>query len=158
MLRGIELTRTNRSFGLTILIVPIFGGSYCRDAIQLRTDWKNKTVFPVVLARGKHPFPFRTRPLSPSAPMVLHGGPCGRVGRRRELFINGSDIVWAISLFISFFHSHSIQKFPLGRCPGRAALTLPLRSRYASLPVCSASSAFPCREMLASRRLLPKIG
>ena len=34
------------------------------------------------MAQGVHPFPFRTRPLSPAAPMVLplRGG--GRVGRR----------------------------------------------------------------------------
>ncbi len=36
-----------------------------------------------VIARGKRPVPFRTRKLSPSAPMVLHGRLCGRVGRRR---------------------------------------------------------------------------
>jgi hypothetical protein len=40
-------------------------------------------VVPVVLARGKHPVPSRTRKLSPSAPMVLHGRLCGRVGHRR---------------------------------------------------------------------------
>jgi hypothetical protein len=39
----------------------------------------------VVIARGKHLFPFRTEPLSPSAPMVLGGQPPGRVGRRRSL-------------------------------------------------------------------------
>ena len=38
---------------------------------------------PVVIARGKRPVTFRTRKLSLSAPMVLQGGPCGRVGRRR---------------------------------------------------------------------------
>jgi hypothetical protein len=40
--------------------------------------------FPVALAWGKHLFPFRTEPLSPTAPMVLglHGP--GRVGRRRS--------------------------------------------------------------------------
>ena len=42
--------------------------------------------FPVTLAGGKHPFPFRTRQLSPPAPMVLRAQVCGRVGRRRELF------------------------------------------------------------------------
>src|SRR5690554_6833344 len=36
-----------------------------------------------VIARGKRPVPFRTRKLSPSAPMVLRGRPRGRVGRRR---------------------------------------------------------------------------
>ena len=35
------------------------------------------------MAKGKRPVPSRTRKLSPSAPMVLRGGPRGRVGRRR---------------------------------------------------------------------------
>src|SRR4030088_2427305 len=42
--------------------------------------------FPVALARGKHLFPFRTEPLSPSAPMVLGSQGPGRVGRRRFFF------------------------------------------------------------------------
>ena len=41
--------------------------------------------FPVVMARGKHLFPFRTEQLSPSAPMVLGPQGPGRVGRRRFL-------------------------------------------------------------------------
>ena len=36
-----------------------------------------------VIAWGKRPVPFRTRKLRPTAPMVLHSGGCGRVGRRR---------------------------------------------------------------------------
>src|ERR1700684_2753 len=36
--------------------------------------------FPAAIAEGSHPFPSRTRKLSPPAPMVLHGKPCGRVG------------------------------------------------------------------------------
>src|SRR5690606_3836150 len=43
--------------------------------------------FPVRIAEGKHPFPFRTRPLSPPAPMVLPGQPGGRVGPRRKTFV-----------------------------------------------------------------------
>jgi hypothetical protein len=39
-----------------------------------------------VIASGKRPVPFRTRKLSPIAPMVLRGGPRGRVGRRRTYF------------------------------------------------------------------------
>ena len=35
------------------------------------------------MAAGSHPFPFRTRKLSPPAPMVLGGRLPGRVGRRR---------------------------------------------------------------------------
>src|SRR3954469_23749529 len=42
-------------------------------------------TFSVAIARGKHLFPFRTEPLSPSAPMVLGGQLPGRVGRRRSL-------------------------------------------------------------------------
>src|SRR5690606_4352811 len=42
--------------------------------------------FPVRIAEGKHPFPFRTRPLSPPAPMVLPGQPGGRVGPCRKTF------------------------------------------------------------------------
>src|SRR5919107_2694481 len=41
------------------------------------------------MAKGKHPAPFRTRKLSLSAPMVLHGGPCGRLGRRRTHTLQG---------------------------------------------------------------------
>ena len=37
----------------------------------------------MAIATGPHPFPFRTRKLSLSAPMVLGGIPPGRVGRRR---------------------------------------------------------------------------
>src|SRR5690242_21901801 len=42
-----------------------------------------------VTAKGKHPVPFRTRKLSSSAPMVLRGGPRGRVGRRRTCHEEG---------------------------------------------------------------------
>src|SRR3954463_1248886 len=35
------------------------------------------------MAVGSHPFPFRTRKLSPPAPMVLGDSSPGRVGRRR---------------------------------------------------------------------------
>src|SRR5258705_12088784 len=36
--------------------------------------------FWVIVAKGFHPFPSRTRKLSPTAPMVLHARVCGRVG------------------------------------------------------------------------------
>lgn len=41
------------------------------------------TTWLVVIARGSHPFPSRTRPLSPVARMVLPGQPGGRVRRRQ---------------------------------------------------------------------------
>jgi hypothetical protein len=45
--------------------------------------------FPAVIPEGPHPIPSRTRKLRPPGPMVLQGKLCGRVGRRRELFLNG---------------------------------------------------------------------
>ena len=58
--------------------------------------------FSVVIAIRSHPFPSRTRKLSLSAPMVLHGQLCGRVGRRRNLFYKGLDdqIIKALFLFV----------------------------------------------------------
>ncbi len=41
--------------------------------------------FPVAISKRPHPIPSRTRKLSSSEPMVLHGKPCGRVGRCREI-------------------------------------------------------------------------
>ncbi len=41
------------------------------------------------MAEGIHPFPSRTRPCPPSAPMVPGGQPPGRVGRRRSVFRKG---------------------------------------------------------------------
>jgi hypothetical protein len=38
----------------------------------------------VILPRGFHPFPSRTRKLSPAGPIVLHAKVCGRVGRCRQ--------------------------------------------------------------------------
>ena len=51
-----------------------------------------------VIARGKRPVTFRTRKLSLSAPMVLQGGPCGRVGRRRTSFQWKAPDGWSITL------------------------------------------------------------
>src|SRR4030095_3064429 len=42
------------------------------------------------MAEGRRPVPFRTRKLSLPAPMVLRGGPRGRVGRRRTFFARGA--------------------------------------------------------------------
>ena len=45
--------------------------------------WHAPRVCRWLMAAGKRPVPFRTRKLSPPAPMVLHSGGCGRVGYRR---------------------------------------------------------------------------
>jgi hypothetical protein len=44
------------------------------------------TGFPVAIGEGSHPFPFRTRKLSPLPPMVLQAQVCGRVGHCRGYF------------------------------------------------------------------------
>src|SRR5829696_6231613 len=53
------------------------------------------------MAKGKHPAPFRTRKLSLSAPMVLHGGPCGRLGRRRTFTPQGWPFVATPEVFFA---------------------------------------------------------
>jgi hypothetical protein len=61
------------------------------------------TIFPVAISEGSHPFPSRTRKLSPPEPMVLRGKPRGRVGRRR-IFLDGRQSLsrgWRPSPFVS---------------------------------------------------------
>src|SRR3970040_2941294 len=52
----------------------------------LRAVGPQATSFPVVIGAAFHPFPFRTRTLSPPPPMVLHAQVCGRVGHCRDYF------------------------------------------------------------------------
>ena len=61
-----------------------------------------KIEFPATIAKGIHPTPFRTRKLSPSALMVLHGRLCGRVGRRRDLFEGPVEFSQRALLFLPF--------------------------------------------------------
>ena len=49
--------------------------------------WFHVNRVSVVIASGKRPVTFRTRKLRLTAPMVLRGGPRGRVGHRRTTFI-----------------------------------------------------------------------
>src|SRR4029434_2602388 len=48
--------------------------------------------FPVALPEGPHPFPSRTRKLSPPGPMVLCWQRHGRVGRCRVNSVKGADL------------------------------------------------------------------
>jgi hypothetical protein len=83
--QGVESTGTNRPSDLNTLTFccsrSLCGsrdttGNHCSTGYVL-------LCVSVVIAVGKHPVPFRTRKLSPPAPMVLHRGRCGRVGHRR---------------------------------------------------------------------------
>ena len=79
----VKLTGTNKPCGLAARVVSFI--------------FNYKICIPVVIAEGPHPFPFRTRKLSPPAPMVLRGRPRGRVGRRRDFFMVfiGIDLAWS---------------------------------------------------------------
>src|SRR5659263_387972 len=52
--------------------------------------WGQFDPVTAAIAEGKRPAPFRTRKLSPPAPMVLHPLGCGRVGHRRTPFEGGA--------------------------------------------------------------------
>ena len=54
--------------------------------IALPTLHSVQSIRLVIVAEGFHPFPSRTRKLSPHAPMVLPTG--GRVGRRQAFFLS----------------------------------------------------------------------
>ena len=63
---------------------PLFSVWHDTTHPKLWWGWVVAWFLSVVLAVGSRPVPFRTRKLSPPAPMVLHSGGCGRVGRRRH--------------------------------------------------------------------------
>ena len=68
-LRGVELTGTNRSIGLIVLIKI-----HARERFaELVTMMSSRILFVdlVAMPEGPHPIPFRTRSLSLSGPMVL---------------------------------------------------------------------------------------
>ena len=80
------------------------------------------------IARGKRPVPFRTRKLSLSASMVLQGGPCGRVDRRRTSFKKSANVLIkfnAVALFFfGFFHTALLLHISLSSLTFRILLQL----------------------------------
>ncbi len=107
MEQSTELTGTNRSCGLiislrqTLKLAPRIrvASRDTADGASRRLQATNSTQkFPVVISKRPHPIPSRTRKLSSSEPMVLHGKPCGRVGRRRDFFYKAHSL-WRVSLF-----------------------------------------------------------
>src|SRR6201996_223833 len=109
--------------------------------------------FPAAIARGKHPVPFRTRKLSPSAPMVLRGGPRGRVGRRRAYLKEAAPRKGRAASFL--FTTGSRRSLPPHR--GTAARRWPLRAAAAlaqllveTTPSVSATSPQPPRTAQAA--------
>ena len=97
-----------------------------------------------VIASRKRPVPFRTRKLSSIAPMVLHSGGCGRVGRRRTSLL-GRVVRPGPSLLLESWHTLGVVP-TRGRDAGPGITTLsaflpapPRRwCRHASLEPCCA--------------------
>src|SRR6266404_1562467 len=95
----VKLTSTNRPFGLIIKLSQsvfeeaqrmryrLFCTLLSHSRFFARDELRNPFAsfeFPVVIPRGSHPFPSRTRKLSLAGPMILHGQLCGNVGHRRD--------------------------------------------------------------------------
>ena len=59
----------------------------------------NLLLYSVVLAMGKHPFSFRTRQLSPSAPMVADSDTSARVGHRRFILKPPERVVFLLAKY-----------------------------------------------------------
>src|SRR5215469_1424291 len=63
--------------------------------------------FWVAVAKGIHPFPSRTRKLSPSAPIVLHARVCGRLGSRPVKFKSPANKLGFFYFWLRFFRATS---------------------------------------------------
>jgi hypothetical protein len=110
------------------------------------------------MAKGKRPAPFRTRKLSLSAPMVLHGRLCGRVGRRRTYFEDeahppsgwASSHLWAMSFRGSLrglgphVRLHAAPRGPACRVEGAAPAEEPAGDRRSGGPACGSAG---CRSL-----------
>ena len=94
----------------------------------------------MTIAEGTHPFPFRTRQLSPPAAMVLPGRPGGRVARCRQTFFSaqriaaGSFFILCVRLPVPQRRRRQVKPARNRVRPGRFA------SKYWSLP-CGANTA-----------------
>ena len=97
-MRAAKLTSTNWPRGLTIIFYLHYA------VVNVLLDLYISKSVTVAIAEGKHPFPFRTRQLSPPALMILRGRPRGKVGRRRDICLKGVSQRF-ISLLDAFFVS-----------------------------------------------------
>src|ERR1700732_1887683 len=77
-----QLSVVNRSRRISVVALAILA----RDELGIGM---RVSSFLVIIPRGSHPFPSRTRKLSLAGPMILHGQLCGNVGRRRDLHYEG---------------------------------------------------------------------
>src|SRR5204862_3555507 len=62
---------------------------------------------------GVHPFPSRTRKLSPAGPIVLHAKVCGRVGHRRHKIKGQSDKSdWPFPFSVDVWSGYCVGRAP----------------------------------------------
>ena len=91
-------------------------------AARFNSSSQRRPNFLATLSKRPYPIPSRTRKSSFSEPMVLHGQPCGRVGRCRVNSPNGPDENVRAVCFLSVFEPATplliADRFP-ARCWGR---------------------------------------
>src|SRR5512134_1831612 len=88
-----------------VFTLPETVGVYASALVRIFGSSRLDSFIPVTMAEGPHPFPFRTRPLSPPAPMVLSGRPGGRVGRCRDFSSSSlqAPVRWDRGFFFGAF-------------------------------------------------------
>jgi hypothetical protein len=67
----IQLTSTNRPCDLTLIYFPPVVNERLKNLFFNGMIFYGKLGFPAAMPKGQHPFPFRTRKLSSSGPMIL---------------------------------------------------------------------------------------
>src|SRR5436305_15162530 len=90
----------------------------------------------VTIAKGKHPFPSRTRPLSPSAPTILGGQPPGKIGRCHSTRLHRRDF-YAQPYFFSLSHFQQLRLHPVPSTASAPAKSVPSVSSWSDQQVIS---------------------
>ena len=112
-----NIVSSHPGLGLRSSFASIAPVSTKRRSHQKARRKRGHPQFPVVISKRPHPIPSRTRKLSSSEPMVLHGKPCGRVGRRRDYLSKGSNQLIRAFCLLRLSNSH---RFVSGLENGRA--------------------------------------
>ena len=107
----------------------------------------------MTLAEGLHPFPSRTRKLSPPAPMVLRWQRRGRVGRRRIKIKKPRTFPGLFCILPVFQHPGPIRSRTAHEDPGTGERTVQQSPRFHLPAKTSHSSAGICQTMRRRCRL-----
>jgi hypothetical protein len=91
---------------------------FLRSSLALFPRKHGIQEFLAVIVTGIHPFPFRTRPLSPSTPTILGAQAPGKIGRRQDVISERPphQMMRGASPFITYcdpsIHVHSYAESP----------------------------------------------